>query len=303
MKELNWIPISGSAYKNNTNEIVFMSKTYTQSKIRCNQYFRSGTIEFDISFLQSDSTDSKDTSPLLAIVGLNYETTVPKLYFGISSNGTYTISQNTNVGNNETKVSPTNSIISAETKVFHHVEISISGSEAKMLIDGVLVCKSDSVVTTLSQITLNLEGCGNIVISNFKVVPINIKAFVIMEFSATYRSVYTEIIKPVCEDFNIECIRADEQFLPGSIIKDIIESIKASDIIIADITPDNPNVYFEVGYAYALGKNPILLMNKAREKLPFDVSGFRMIMYSDSIQGAPNLKQQLSNFIKSLLDM
>ena len=43
-------------------------------------------------------------------------------------------------------------------------------------------------------------------------------------------------------------------------------------------------------------------MNKSREKLPFDVSGFRMIMYTDSIQGAPNLKQQLTKFVKALLD-
>lgn len=301
MKKLNWIPIRGIAYANDSNEILFESHQYSQSQIRCNQFFRSGTIEFDVQFKYIDVEDVEN-KPLLAIVGLNYETSVSKLYFGISSQGSYTISQNTTIGVNERKTAAMIAEMPRQKNILHHVEITIIGSEAKMLIDGVLVCKTGNVITTLSQITLSLEGCGDICIKNFKVETVKVKAFVIMDFNEKYSSVYTEIIKPVCENLDIECIRADEQYFPGTIIQDIIESIKECDIIIADITPDNPNVYFEVGYAYAMGKNPILLMNKAREKLPFDVSGFRMIMYTDSIQGAPSLKQQLTRFVKSLLD-
>ncbi len=301
MNKINWISISGIAYANDANEILFESRQYSQSQIRCNQFFRSGTIEFDVQFKHAD-VEEVDNKPLLAIVGLNYETTISKLYFGISSQGAYTISQNTTVGVNERKTAAVIDEMSRLRNISHHVKITITGSEAKMLIDGVLVCKADNIITTLSQITLSLEGCGDICVKNFKVETVNVKAFVIMDFNEKYSSVYTEIIKPVCENLGIECIRADEQCFPGTIIQDIIESIKECDIIIADITPDNPNVYFEVGYAYALGKNPILLMNKSREKLPFDVSGFRMIMYTDSIQGAPNLKQQLTKFVKALLD-
>ena len=225
MKKINWIPIRGIAYANDANEILFESHQYSQSQIRCNQFFRSGTIEFDIQFKYVD-VEELENRPLLAIVGLNYETTISKLYFGISSEGAYTISQNTTIGVNERKTAAVITKTPRQRNISHHVEITITGSEAKMLIDGVLVCKTDNIITTLSQITLSLEGCGNICVKNFKVETVNVKAFVIMDFNEKYSSVYTEIIKPVCENLGIECIRADEQCFPGTIIQDIIESIK-----------------------------------------------------------------------------
>ncbi len=101
---------------------------------------------------------------------------------------------------------------------------------------------------------------------------------------------------------DIECFRADEYNYPGSIIKDILDSIRDSDLIIADITPDNGNVYFEVGYAFALGKNPVLLMDKERKDLPFDISGFRVIMYYNTIEGAQYVKKKLTRFLKALIN-
>lgn len=300
MKSLNWITITGTAYSNE-NEVIFNSDKYAQSKIRCNRFFRGGTIEFDVEFIHRQSDIDDNVRPLQLYVGLNYETGVPKLYFGISSDKQYTISQHVTIGN-AVNVPRDIREIKPSGKTSQHVKIEIVGSVAKLFIDGVLVRKAENVETTLSQITLSLEGKGNVTIRHFMVAPSNVKAFVIMDFDEKYESVYSEIIKPVCEELDIECIRADEQCYPGPILQDIIASIRECDIIIADITPDNPNVYFEVGYAYALGKNPILLMNKARERLPFDISGFRTIMYSDSIKGAPNLKQQLTKFVKSLLD-
>ena len=57
-------------------------------------------------------------------------------------------------------------------------------------------------------------------------------------------------------------LRADEVSGPGLVIGDIVRELSTSQLVIADITPINANVYFEVGYALALGKPTILLAQK-----------------------------------------
>jgi len=53
-----------------------------------------------------------------------------------------------------------------------------------------------------------------------------------------------------------------------------VRSIQESSFLIADITPDNPNVFYEVGYAHGLKKPTILLSDRRRDNLPFDCPGF-----------------------------
>lgn len=95
--------------------------------------------------------------------------------------------------------------------------------------------------------------------------------------------------------------RADEGLGTGLILNDIISAIKNSALVIADITPDNPNVFYEVGFAHALNKPTILLNEKKqREKLPFDISGFRTIFYDNSIGGKKMVEEKLDQFIANI---
>ena len=78
-------------------------------------------------------------------------------------------------------------------------------------------------------------------------------------------------------------------------------SIQNSAVIIADITPDNPNVFYEIGYAHALKKPTILLCDKAlRDRLPFDVSGFRTIFYDNSIGGKRRVEEKLEVYLQNI---
>lgn len=89
------------------------------------------------------------------------------------------------------------------------------------------------------------------------------------QFGGDYDILYDEVIKPVCEELKYNPIRGDEVVSCTLILNDIITSIRNSAIVIADITPDNPNVFYEVGYAHALNKPTILLCEKViRDKLP-----------------------------------
>ena len=278
------------------SEIRFRSKGYSNAKLRCNKFFRGGRIEFEITFHSTSASEK----PMMTFVGLNEETSNPKLNFGISSMGNFSISQEEFTG--WKSLSNTESTGFRNDIVHYNVLIEVIGSQTTIYVNDVLVCKTEQAKLSSSQISLSLEGEGNITIKNFNIKTEKLKAFVIMDFSEKFKYIYTEVINPVCDELNIECLRADEYNYPGSIIKDILDSIRDSDIIIADITPDNANVYFEVGYAYALGKNPVLLMDKEREKLPFDISGFRIIMYNNTIEGAQYVKNLLTRFLKTLIN-
>jgi hypothetical protein len=126
------------------------------------------------------------------------------------------------------------------------------------------------------------------------------KCFVVMQFGKPYDVYWEEVIRPIAREAGFEPVRADDIYGPGAILQDIIRQILDSDVIIAEITPSNANVFYELGYAHALGKPTILLANGNLEKLPFDVSGYRVVYYSDSIGGKGDIESALLKHLKSI---
>jgi len=70
--------------------------------------------------------------------------------------------------------------------------------------------------------------------------------------------------------------------------------------VIAEITPANPNVYYEIGYAHALNKPTILIAERATE-LPFDVSPFRVLFYENTIAGKKRIEEGLRRHLEAIL--
>ena len=71
--------------------------------------------------------------------------------------------------------------------------------------------------------------------------------------------------------------------------------IENAELVIADLTGANPNVYLEVGYAWGKARPTVLVINKSDE-LRFDVHGQRCLRY----QSIKHLENQLSNELKNL---
>ena len=107
-------------------------------------------------------------------------------------------------------------------------------------------------------------------------------AFTLMPFHQSYNDVYKLGIKAACESVGIYCERVDEQIFQETILEHVYNQISKADIIIADMSGRNPNVFYEVGYAHAIGKTTILLTKKA-EDIPFDLKHFQHIVYGESI--------------------
>ena len=126
------------------------------------------------------------------------------------------------------------------------------------------------------------------------------RAFVVMQFTEPFDSLYSEVIRPVCEESGFQPYRADEVFRPGLVLQDIISGLVESDVVIADVTPTNANVFYELGYAHARN-TPTVLLARRNGELPFDISGHRVIFYDDSIAGKSEVEAALTRHLSSIV--
>lgn len=124
--------------------------------------------------------------------------------------------------------------------------------------------------------------------------------FVVMQFSDPYHDLYKEVITRVADEHDLRAYHAGEVFGPGVILDDIVKGIIEAKIVIAEVTEQNPNVYYELGYAHALDKPTILLAERGK-KPPFDISGYRHLFYDNTIGGKTRVADDLRKHIRAIL--
>jgi Domain of unknown function (DUF6250) len=105
------------------------------------------------------------------------------------------------------------------------------------------------------------------------------KIFVIMPFTISLNFVY-RTIREVITEKKFHCQRVDDLSRSTDIVEDIKKWLAKADLVIADLTNANPNVYYEVGYADALNKKLILLAQTGTV-LGFNISHIRTLFYDD----------------------
>jgi hypothetical protein len=108
-------------------------------------------------------------------------------------------------------------------------------------------------------------------------------AFVLMPFDPKFDDLYKFGIKEPAAELGINAERVDEQLFREGILERIYRQIDVADIIVAEMTGQNPNVFYEVGYAHGKGKLCILSTASA-DDIPFDLKHRRHIVHVNSIQ-------------------
>ncbi len=127
------------------------------------------------------------------------------------------------------------------------------------------------------------------------------KCFVIQpfdndKFDRRYKDIYSKVIF----EAGLEPYRVDKDLSVRVPIDDIERGIKEARICFADITLDNPNVWFELGFALALNKEVILVCSEERtDKYPFDIQHRHVTKYNT---GSSSDFEKLKTDIKSKLD-
>ena len=120
--------------------------------------------------------------------------------------------------------------------------------------------------------------------------------FVLMPFHERFDRVYTNHIKPILVNHGWECKRADEIYRTREIINIVWEQIRRADLIIADLTGQNPNVFYELGYSHTLGKDTILI-TQSIDDAPFDLRHRQLIEYSATAQGYQKLSEAIEGYL------
>ena len=110
---------------------------------------------------------------------------------------------------------------------------------------------------------------------------------------------FKHIIMPVCEHCGFAAERVDQMNDADSITQKILDSLESADLVIADITGHNPNVFYEMGFRKRTNK-PIIHLRKQGENLPFDIAAIRTLDYDlTDLDSVDSTKDRLEKTIKS----
>jgi|CXWL01.1.fsa_nt_gi hypothetical protein len=125
--------------------------------------------------------------------------------------------------------------------------------------------------------------------------------FVLMPFGPKWsRKLFEQHIKPTGNKLGFDVLRADDIYGVSGIMHDVWIYINRARIIIADLTTRNPNVFYEVGLAHAIGKDVILITQDMAD-VPFDLQSLRCVVYSLELDSPDKFCVDLENTIKAIL--
>ena len=95
-----------------------------------------------------------------------------------------------------------------------------------------------------------------------------------------FNAIYNDLLKPAIEAAGLAVFRADEEQAAGDIKTDMFQELLIADLVVADLTLDNPNVWYELGVRHALRARGIVLIQGPRDKQPFDIYTDRKLHYN-----------------------
>lgn len=116
---------------------------------------------------------------------------------------------------------------------------------------------------------------------------------------------YKNIIKPAVEETGYQCIRADEIQDSGIIDKSMYALLMHADLVIADISTNNPNAIYELGVRHAVRPLSTIVIKEENGKLPFDIARNRIFKYKHlgediGVDEAERFRNVLINLIRDI---
>lgn len=125
-------------------------------------------------------------------------------------------------------------------------------------------------------------------------------AFVIMPFSLVTDIVFEKLIRPLATAGGYRVERADTTLNQRAIMKDVVSGIMSADLILADLTGRNANVFYELGLAHAF-RRPVILLAQSTVDIPFDLKAYRVVIYSIAFAPTVTITSSMSSELPALL--
>ena len=134
------------------------------------------------------------------------------------------------------------------------------------------------------------------------------KCFVIMPVSKTkscttrqWTNIFDEMIKPavVGSKLGFTCERSKPR--TGNLIKDILNKLNMADVVIADLTDMNPNVFYELGVRHTL-RNRTILIAQDMKYVPSDLRSYWVIIYKKGLSGLQDFKNKIRGTMKEMMN-
>lgn len=113
-----------------------------------------------------------------------------------------------------------------------------------------------------------------------------------MPFDAEFNPIYEQLIKPSLVEAGYEITRADNLLDQQNILRDIVVGIATADLVIADLTTQNANVFYELGLCHGLRVSTVLI-TQSMEDVPFDLRSYRVQVYETRFDKIHELKKTL----------
>jgi hypothetical protein len=112
--------------------------------------------------------------------------------------------------------------------------------------------------------------------------------------------VFTHIISPPARECGYIPLRADHISKPGVITTQVIRHVIDNDLVIADLTGPNPNVFYELSLRHAL-KKPVVQIIDITEDIPFDVASNRTVRFNyRDLDSAERARKEIAEQIKAV---
>jgi hypothetical protein len=110
---------------------------------------------------------------------------------------------------------------------------------------------------------------------------------------------YNFVIKPIIEKYQFSICRADELSHSGTITEAVLKAIDQSRFIVADMTDERPNCYYELGYAHARSK-PVIILAKTSTPRHFDISTYKWNYWNTYEDLKPIFERELKTILEIL---
>ena len=115
-----------------------------------------------------------------------------------------------------------------------------------------------------------------------------------------FNRIFSEYIEPALKEACFEVFRADQEMRAGNIRTDMFQQLLIADLVVVDLSIDNPNVWYELGIRHALRSRGVIQVLTQRDNLPFDVYTDRTLRYhtKDGVPDPEFLQQDKEKLAK-----